>query len=111
MLPKIPPGRDSVNIDPETEQLLADAGYIIGPLQRVIFTEPGTKDTNWPAPGPVLGPDGHEHRWVYLHYFKEGQPSLNWLDPTFAGMRLVIGDAPPSPSRPGETSLRFDRKG
>lgn len=42
---------------------------------------------------PVLGVDGVERRWVYLHYFKDGQPSINWLDPSFAGMRLVIGDA------------------
>jgi trehalose synthase len=111
MLPKIPPGRDSVNIDPETEQLLADAGYIIGPMQRVIFNEPGIKDTNWSATGPVLGPDGHEHRWVYLHYFKEGQPSLNWLDPTFAGMRLVIGDALHSLTDLGSTALRLDANG
>ena len=40
----------------------------------------------------MVGPDGVERRWVYLHYFKDGQPSINWLDPSFAGMRLVIGD-------------------
>ena len=93
LLPKVPRGRDSVNLDHETEDRLAKGGYIIGQLQRVIFYEPGIKDTNWSATAPVLGPDGKLHRWVYLHYFKEGQPSLNWLDPTFAGMRLVIGDA------------------
>ena len=24
---------------------------------------------------------------MYLHYFKEGQPTLNWLDPSFAAER------------------------
>ena len=111
LLPDVPSGRDSVNLDRNTEQLLADAGYIIGRLQRVIFNEPGVKDTNWSATAPVLGPDGEEHRWVYLHYFKEGQPSLNWLDPTFAGMRLVIGDALHSVSDLGSTALRLDANG
>ena len=28
---------------------------------------------------------------MYLHYFKDGQPSINWLDPTFAeGERIVV---------------------
>ena len=48
---------------------------------------------------------------MYLHYFKEGQPSLNWLDPTFAGMRLVIGDALHSLSDLGSTALRLDANG
>ena len=59
----------------------------------MIFYEPGVKETNWSATRAVTGVDGVERRWVYLHYFKEGQPSINWLDPSFAGMRLVIGDA------------------
>ncbi|HWI00670.1 MAG TPA: maltose alpha-D-glucosyltransferase, partial [Propionibacteriaceae bacterium] len=111
LLPDVPPDRDSTNLDAETEQMLADAGYIVGPMQRVIFNEPGVKITNWSTTGPVLGPDGQEHRWVYLHYFKEGQPSLNWLDPTFAGMRLVIGDALHSLSDLGSTALRLDANG
>ena len=111
LLPDIPSGRDSVNLDEDTERRLADAGHIIGAMQRVIFNEPGVKDTNWSATAPVLGPDGTEHRWVYLHYFKEGQPSLNWLDPTFAGMRLVIGDALHSLSDLGSTALRLDANG
>ena len=111
LLPDIPSGRDSVNLDQDTERRLADAGHIIGAMQRVIFNEPGVKDTNWSATAPVLGPDGTEHRWVYLHYFKEGQPSLNWLDPTFAGMRLVIGDALHSLSDLGSTALRLDANG
>ena len=92
-LPDVPPGADSVNIDAATEEWLDKAGYIIGRLQRVIFYAEGVKETNWSVTRPVLGIDGVERRWVYLHYFKDGQPSINWLDPSFAGMRLVIGDA------------------
>ena len=111
LLPKVPKGRDSVNLDPEAEDQLAKPGYIIGRLQRVIFYEPGVKDTNWSATAPVLGPDGVERRWVYLHYFKEGQPSINWLDPSFAGMRLVIGDALHSLGDLGSGALRLDANG
>ncbi|PRC55443.1 maltose alpha-D-glucosyltransferase, partial [Mycobacterium sp. ITM-2017-0098] len=35
-LPDVPAGADSVNIDAATEEWLDKAGYIIGPLQRVI---------------------------------------------------------------------------
>ena len=111
LLPEVPPGRDSVNLDAETEDRLAKAGYIIGELQRVIFYDPGVKDTNWSATAPVRGPDGIERRWVYLHYFKEGQPSINWLDPSFAGMRLVIGDALHSLGDLGSGALRLDANG
>jgi maltose alpha-D-glucosyltransferase/alpha-amylase len=48
---------------------------------------------------------------VYLHYFKAGQPSINWLDPTFAGMRLVVGDALHSLLDLGTGALRLDANG
>jgi trehalose synthase len=111
LLPGVSPGKDSVNLDSEAEDRLERAGYIVGRLQRVIFHDPGIKDTNWSATAPVTGPDGVERRWVYLHYFKEGQPSINWLDPTFAGMRLVIGDALHSLGDLGAGALRLDANG
>ena len=110
-LPEVPDGADSVNLDPATEHQLAEHGYIIGALQRVIFYTPGVKETNWSATAPVTGPDGITRRWVYLHYFKQGQPSINWLDPTFAGMRLVIGDALHSLGELGTSALRLDANG
>jgi trehalose synthase len=111
LLPEVPPGKDSVNLGSEAEEQLERAGYIVGRLQRVIFHEPGVKDTNWSATAPVTGPDGVQRRWVYLHYFKDGQPSINWLDPTFAGMRLVIGDALHSLGTLGAGALRLDANG
>jgi trehalose synthase len=111
LLPTVSRGRDSVNLDAEAEDQLAKHGYIIGRMQRVIFYEPGVKDTNWSVTAPVEGPDGVRRRWVYLHYFKEGQPSINWLDPTFAGMRLVIGDALHSLGDLGSGALRLDANG
>jgi trehalose synthase len=111
LLPEVLPGKDSVNLDSQAEGRLQRAGYIVGKLQRVIFYDPGTKDTNWSATAPVTGPDGVERRWVYLHYFKDGQPSINWLDPTFAGMRLVIGDALHALGDLGAAALRLDANG
>jgi trehalose synthase len=111
LLPEVPAGRDSVNLDRESERALQDAGYIIGELQRVIFYEPGVKETNWSATRPVLDTEGKPHRWVYLHYFKDGQPSLNWLDPTFSGMRMVMGDALHSLLDLGAGALRLDANG
>jgi trehalose synthase len=111
LLPGVAPGNDSVNLDSQAEDRLQRAGYIVGRLQRVIFQDPGIKDTNWSATAPVTGPDGVQRRWVYLHYFKDGQPSINWLDPTFAGMRLVIGDALHSLGHLGAGALRLDANG
>ncbi|MDN5933358.1 MAG: maltose alpha-D-glucosyltransferase, partial [Pseudonocardia sp.] len=111
LLPDVPAGRDSVNIDPAAEEQLEKAGYIIGRLQRVIFYAEGVKETNWSTTKAVEGVDGVDRRWVYLHYFKEGQPSINWLDPSFAGMRLVIGDALHSLTDLGSGALRLDANG
>jgi trehalose synthase len=110
-LPDVAAGADSVNIDAATEEWLAKAGYIIGRLQRVIFYAEGVKETNWSVTRPVVGVDGVERRWVYLHYFKDGQPSINWLDPSFAGMRTVIGDALHSLTDLGSGALRLDANG
>ncbi|YCK79434.1 maltose alpha-D-glucosyltransferase [Arthrobacter sp. D3-16] len=111
LLPDVPPGEDSVNISPEAEQALQKAGYIIGRLQRVIFYEPGVKETNWSATRAIVDTTGQKRRWVYLHYFKAGQPSINWLDPTFSGMRLVVGDALHSLLDLGTGALRLDANG
>ena len=111
ILPSVPRGKDSANLSLEAEEKLKNRGYIIGRLQRVIFYEAGIKETNWSATAAVKGVDGKTRRWVYLHYFKEGQPSINWLDPSFAGMKLVIGDALHSIGDLGSNALRLDANG
>lgn len=111
LLPDVPEGEDSVNLSTEAEKNLQEAGIIIGQLQRVIFYEPGVKETNWSVTKPIYDTKGKLRRWVYLHYFKAGQPSINWLDPTFAGMRLVMGDALHSLLDLGSGGLRLDANG
>jgi trehalose synthase len=111
LLPEVPEGRDAVNLPPATVDALRDKDYIVGQLQRVIFFEPGVKETDWSATGPVEGVDGVTRRWVYLHYFKEGQPSLNWLDPSFAAHQMIVGDGMHSLDVLGARGLRLDANG
>ena len=93
LLPPVPAGHDSVNLSPAIVEALQRKHYIVGMLSSRIFYQPGVKDSDWSATDIVQGTDGVNRRWVYLHYFKQGQPTLNWLDPSFAAARLVIGDA------------------
>lgn len=111
LLPEVAEGRDAQNLSPLQVDALRDKHYIVGQLQRVIFFEPGVKETDWSATDVVVGVDGKPRRWVYLHYFKEGQPSLNWLDPTFAAQQMIIGDALHAIDVMGAKILRLDANG
>lgn len=68
----------------------------------------GVKDTNWAVTGEVVGVDGVTRRWVYLHLFKQGQPTLNWLHPSFTTHELVVGDLLKTISDLGAKIVRFD---
>ncbi|MBI4347646.1 MAG: maltose alpha-D-glucosyltransferase [Elusimicrobia bacterium] len=111
LLPPVQKGRDSANLSPEAVDRLREKGYLVGRLPRTIFHEPGVKESDFSATTTVRGADGKERRWVYLHYFKDGQPTLNWLDPSFAAQRLVLGDALHSLDVLGESMLRLDANG
>uniref|UniRef100_UPI003FD7CB34 maltose alpha-D-glucosyltransferase n=1 Tax=Pseudomonas sp. TaxID=306 RepID=UPI003FD7CB34 len=111
LLPEVADGRDAQNLSPLQVDALRDKHYIVGQLQRVIFFEPGVKETDWSTTPVVIGVDGKPRRWVYLHYFKEGQPSLNWLDPSFAAQQMIIGDALHAIDVMGAKILRLDANG
>jgi trehalose synthase len=111
MLPPVPVGHDAVNLSPSTVDALHARGYIVGQLHSGIFYAPKVKETDWSATDAVRGADGVERRWVYLHYFKQGQPTLNWLDPSFAAERLVIGDALHELNVLGDRMVRLDANG
>src|SRR5262249_1659260 len=64
--------------------------------------------SGWSATGEVVGVDGKARRWVYLHYFKPGQPTLNWLDPSYAGPRAVAGDLVKTVHGLGARVVRLD---
>jgi trehalose synthase len=108
LLPAVPSGRDAVNLSPSTVDALAAKGYIVGQLHSGIFYAPGVKITDWSATDVVRGVDGVKRRWVYLHIFKQGQPTLDWLDPSFAAERLVIGDEVDEVGVLGDDMVRLD---
>ncbi|MFH1453007.1 MAG: maltose alpha-D-glucosyltransferase [Armatimonadota bacterium] len=111
MLPSVPEGKSSINLSPDEVLKLKKAGYIVGKLRRVIFYAKGIKETNWSATDTVKGTDGKERRWVYLHYFKEGQPTMDWLDPSFAADRLIAGDVIKTVGVLGAKIIRLDANG
>jgi trehalose synthase len=111
LLPAVSTGKDTVNLSPTAVDALQKSGIIVGQLPRTIFYEKGVKETDWSATDIVTGVDGKKRRWVYLHYFKEGQPTYNWLDPSFAAPRLVVGDALHSIGTLGVSILRLDANG
>jgi trehalose synthase len=108
LLGDVPAREDSVNLSVETVRLLEEKGYIPGQLEVTSFYEPGVKETDWSATDVVTGVDGRRRRLVYLHVFKAGQPSLDWLDPSFAAQRIILGDAVQSLHVWGDAGLRLD---
>jgi len=108
-LPVVPGGQDSVNLSQATIAVLRERGYgLIGALDSEVFSRPGIKDSSWSATDVVRGVDGQRRRWVYLHIFKQGQPSLNWSDPSFAAHRLMTADMIHSVKTLGVRGLRLD---
>jgi len=108
ILPTVPEGHDAVNVSPDLERTLANMNYIDGIIDVVIFKTTGVKETNWAVTREVSGVDGVMRRWVYLHLFKQGQPTLNWLHPSFTAHELVVGDLIKTISDLGAKIVRFD---
>lgn len=110
LLPTVKNIWKSANLSPAEVTTLTKKGYIPGHLQRVLFSVPGSTKplTGWDATAPIKGVDGISRRWVYLHYFKQGQPTMNWLDPSFAAQRIEAGDIIKSIDGLGAKILRLD---
>ncbi len=109
ILPDVEDGNDSANLSVKCATELKYLNYgLVGPLDVEVFRRPGVKETCWSATRIVEGVDGIERRWVYLHIFKDGQPSLNWTDPSFAAHRLIMSDILGSLHDLGAKGLRLD---
>ncbi len=109
VLPEVSPGHDSANLSQSDAKALKDLGYDpIGSMDIEVFARPGIKESCWSATDVIRGVDGQERRWVYLHIFKQGQPSLNWSDPSFAAHRLMAADTMHSLTVLGAKGLRLD---
>ena len=87
-LPAVADESTSKTLTPIQANQLIAKGYLPGRLKRVLFKSKYHL-TAWDATGVIKGVDGKKRRWVYLHYFKPGQPSLNWLDSSMSAQRLL----------------------
>ncbi|KAJ3449302.1 alpha-amylase family member [Anaeramoeba flamelloides] len=113
LLPDVPSTWETTNLSPNSVKELTKLKVIPGKLERVMFSDPSRdeslpKETGWDATGPIKGVDGITRRWVYLHYFKPGQPTYNWLDCTGSSQLILFGDIIKSVSVYGAKFLRLD---
>jgi len=93
LLPEVRGPWQVAHVPKPAAQKLARKGYIPGLINSNDAAAAARSWSGWSASGEVRGADGKVRRWVYLHYFKQAQPTLNWLDPSFAAQRAVAGDA------------------
>jgi trehalose synthase len=87
---------------------LRNMGYIPGTIHDADADPAAATWSGWSATPEVVGVDGVPRRWVYLHVFKPEQPTLNWLDPSFAGPRSQYGDMAKHIVNRGTKFLRLD---
>lgn len=92
LLPEVDDLWQTAPVPKEAAEKLTTRGYIPGLISSADASPDARQLSGWDATGPVPGVDGKVRRWVYLHYFKPGQPTLNWLDPSMAGPRAIAGD-------------------
>jgi maltose alpha-D-glucosyltransferase/alpha-amylase len=108
LLPRVAGEWDSALVPKETAVRLTEKGYIPGLINSCDADPDARSWSGWSAIGEVRGADGKTRRWVYLHYFKPSQPTLNWLDPSFAAPRAVGADLVRNVHDLGARVLRFD---
>ncbi|HEU64302.1 MAG TPA: maltose alpha-D-glucosyltransferase [Chlamydiae bacterium] len=110
LLPNVEKNEFAKNLNFNEVDKLYKKGYIVGRLQSVFAAGPD-KISNWDATKKIKGADGKTRRWVYLHYYNAGQPTLNWLDPSFAADRLIAGDIMESLGILKNNGVRLDANG
>jgi trehalose synthase len=89
-------------------QQLKTMGYIPGTIHSADADPQANTWSGWSATPEVVGVDGKTRRWVYLHVFKPAQPTLNWLDPSYAAPRALYGDTARNIVDRGNLVLRLD---
>jgi trehalose synthase len=93
LLPEVNDIWMSAPVSKEIIAALKEKGYVPGYINSCDAVANAGELSGWDATGQIDCADGKSRRWTYLHYFKPGQPALNWLDPTFNGPRIIAGDA------------------
>jgi trehalose synthase len=87
---------------------LKNMGYIPGTIHSADADPAAQTWSGWSATPEVVGVDGATRRWVYLHVFKPAQPTMNWMDPSFAAYRVEFGDTARHIVDRGTKFLRLD---
>jgi maltose alpha-D-glucosyltransferase/alpha-amylase len=108
LLPRVDGPWAGAPVPKDAAERLTQKGYLPGLINNNDAVKNARDLSGWAASGEVVGVDGKVRRWVYLHYFKPGQPTLNWLDPSCAGPRAVIGDLTRTVHGLGARVVRFD---
>jgi maltose alpha-D-glucosyltransferase/alpha-amylase len=108
LLPSVGDEWSTAIVSKETAGQLTNKGYIPGLINSADANPDAKSWSGWSATGEVVGVDGKRRRWVYLHVFKPGQPAINWLDPSYAGRRVAIGDAVRNIHDLGNRVVRLD---
>lgn len=101
LLPCVKPKAFSVNIPWLTLQTLHKKGYVPTDFAPYI------KESHWNATEPIRCMDNKIRRWIYLRDEK-GFPRLNWLNPSFASIRVAAADALYCMFRLGQPILQMD---
>ncbi|OAI57920.1 hypothetical protein AYO47_00060 [Planctomyces sp. SCGC AG-212-M04] len=95
-------------VSKEAAEELHGKGYLPGLINSNDASPKAKELSGWSATAEVKGVDGKRRRWVFLHYFKQDQPALNWLDPSFAAQRAVTGDVSKTMHSLGAKVMRLD---
>jgi trehalose synthase len=108
LLPQINDPWGTALVPNEAAVELKQKGYIPGLIDSADAASGANDWSGWSATPAIVGVDGKTRRWVYLHVFKPGQPTLNWLDPTYAAHRVQFGDTARNILERGVRVLRLD---
>jgi len=108
LLPSVKDEFSTALVSKEAAAQLTNKGYIPGLINSADAHPDAKTWSGWSATAEVTGVDGKRRRWVYLHVFKPAQPVINWLDPSYAGRRVIIGDATRNIHDLGNRVLRLD---
>lgn len=108
LLPPVDDPEQTALVSPEVAARLMHRGYIPGSINSCDADPDVRRSSGWSATGSILGVDGKTRRWVYLHFFKPGQPVLNWLDPSCAAQRAVAADLVQTMEDFGAQVVRLD---
>ncbi len=108
LLPAVKQPWGSTLVSKQVATKLTEKGYIPGIINSNDAAPEAREWSGWSASGPIVGVDGETRRWVFLHYFKPGQPTLDWLDPSAAAPRAIYGDLTKTVHSLGARVMRLD---